>query len=130
MSATKLSSDLTKVDAYLEETMGRLPFPAWLLFLLPIASIFWQASRLKGWRKKCQTTTRTQRIIGWLGTALDLLICTGILLFLSLGNSTWYIAAVHRPDFGLPLLIIAICLGGLGCVRAIRSLQHGSQRVD
>jgi hypothetical protein len=130
MSATKLSAALTKVDTYLEKMIGRLPFPAWLLFLLPIASIFWQASRLKGWRKEYQTATRAQQIIGWLGTLLDLLICTGILLFLSLGNSTWYTAAVQRPDFGIPLLTIAFCLGGLGCIRAVRSLQHRSQRID
>lgn len=87
--------------------------------LLMTVNILWQATRLKSWRKHYQAAKRSQRITAWLGIVLDLLVCTAILIFPNIGGTRWNIGLYMRPDFIVPLLIIAVPLGVLGFVKAV-----------
>ncbi len=91
------------------------------LLLLLIASIIWQASRLKNWRNQYQTAPRPKRTITWVGIMLDFLIGVAILVLPNLVNSRWSILLYHRPDFAVPLLTIGLSLGVLGLIKVAKS---------
>jgi hypothetical protein len=90
------------------------------LFFLLIASIIWQTFKLKNWRNRYRAATHSKQIATWLGIVFNLLISVGILVLPNLANSRWNLVLYHRPDFGIPLLIIGLSLGVIGLIKALR----------
>jgi len=89
--------------------------------LLMVASIIWQSSKLKSWRKHYRSTTRIKRIASWLGIIFDLLLCIAILVLPALLGTRWNIILNFRPEFAMPLLTIGVCFGALGFIKIARS---------
>jgi CubicO group peptidase (beta-lactamase class C family) len=88
------------------------------ILLLLLVSFIWQALKLRRWRKGYQAARRIQRSLAWVGIGLDLLICIGILVLPGLMNTAWNSMIAFRPDFGIPLLLLAIGLGVIGLTKA------------
>jgi CubicO group peptidase (beta-lactamase class C family) len=87
------------------------------LFILLLASLIWQASRLKNWSNHYQVSRRSNKALAWVVIVLDLLICIGILIFPVLTNTRWNSVITFRPDFGIPLFLVAAGLGMIGLVK-------------
>jgi CubicO group peptidase (beta-lactamase class C family) len=87
-----------------------------LLGLL-IASSIWQAVKLGGWRSRYEAAGLSRRIAALAGIVLDLLGFTAILILPTLTNTRWDSVISIRPDFGVPLLLVGICLGVMGLAK-------------
>jgi CubicO group peptidase (beta-lactamase class C family) len=101
--------------------MGYVWLDGFLLFM--VASILWQASKLRGWKIQYQTATGLKRIAAWGGIIFDLLICLAILVLPIVFESRWSILLHFRPDFALPILLIGISLGALGIIKMAGSIK-------
>jgi hypothetical protein len=98
------------------------------ILLLLIASIIWQAIKLRNWRKRYHVLTPFKKTVVRISILLEILLCFVILILPNLINSRWDIFLYHRPDFSFPLLIIGSCFGALGIVKALLSfLPYNTQ---
>jgi CubicO group peptidase (beta-lactamase class C family) len=88
------------------------------ILLLLIASIGWQAAKLRGWRAR----VRDGRVAAWLGIASNLLVCLAILVLPGLAGTNWTTLFYHRPETGLPFLCIFLSLGGLAMYKITLAL--------
>lgn len=87
------------------------------ILILLIASLIWQISRLKSPRSQDLAARQRPLALAWVGSGIDLLICSGILVLPALIHTRWNSLITLRPDFGLPLALIA---GGFGLSGIIR----------
>ncbi len=104
-----------------EHLPSRELYTAWILYdgvlLLVLAGLLWQAVTLKGWRSPSEGVRLPKRILAWTVIVFDLLICLGIGVLPSMAHSRWEILLSVRPDFALPLLILALGLGAVGLIK-------------
>ena len=87
-----------------------------------VAGIIWQATRLKGWRTRYQSSQISIKILAWVGIVLNLLICAAILYLPTPLGSRWDVLLFMRPDIAFPLIAIAALFGIIGLFKAVRSL--------
>jgi len=97
--------------------VGYAILDGFLLFL--ILNILWQIFHLKGWSDRYREAGKAKRIAIWLGIFLELLLSIGILILPFPLNTRWNILLFFRPDLSIPLLLIGICLGGLGLIKIV-----------
>jgi CubicO group peptidase (beta-lactamase class C family) len=106
-------------------------YTSWALFdsflLLLAASMIWQALKAKNWRNQYHAAPSLKRIVAWLVIIFDLLICVGIVVLPSFANTRWDILLAHRPDFAVPLLVVALCLGAIGLMKVLWSIRYSSR---
>ena len=91
------------------------------LVVLFMAAIIWQATRLKGWRNRYQSSKVSIKILAWVGIVLNLLLCAAILYLPTPLGSRWDVLLFMRPDIAIPLIAIAALLGTIGLFKAVRS---------
>lgn len=110
---------------YLAPTSSALYLP-WVILdvsvLLFILSIVWQASRLKGWRNRYQSSKGFIKVLTWAGNVFNLLLCFAILYLPTLLGTRWDILLFMRPDIAIPLIVIAVLLGTIGLYKAVKSI--------
>ena len=90
-----------------------------LLFMM---AIVWQASRLKGWRNRYQSSKGFIKVLTWTGNVISLLLCFAILYLPTLLGTRWDILLFMRPDIAIPLIAIAVLLGTIGLFKAVKSI--------
>ncbi|HEX2978715.1 MAG TPA: serine hydrolase domain-containing protein [Anaerolineaceae bacterium] len=101
-------------------------YKPWLIldgsFLLLVAAIVWQMSRLKGWRTRYQSSRGPVKVLAWLGIVVNLLIMAVIIYLPTLLGVRWDALFSMRPDIAIPLIAIAAFLGVIGLFKAVRNL--------
>lgn len=93
-----------------------------IVIIFFITVIVWQVSRLKGWKKRYQSSKAVNKAIVWIGIVLSLLVGAAIAYLPTPLGTRWDTLLFMRPDIALPLIAIAALLGIIGVFKAIRSL--------
>jgi hypothetical protein len=102
--------------------------PSYIRFYLPwvildavilalFASLLWQAFRLKHWQNQVPSARASQRAAAWAGILFDLLAATALLFFPTLAKTNWATGLSLRPDFTIPLLVLALGHAALGLIK-------------
>ncbi|TLM99721.1 beta-lactamase family protein [bacterium] len=94
------------------------------IMLLLIISLVWQVFRLKKWRIQYRSANRIKKTLAWMGIVFDILIIIAILYFPSLAGTQWNTLLYLRPDFAVPLLLIASGFGAIGIMKIIFSIRQ------
>jgi len=89
--------------------------------ILFMTAIIWQATRLKGWKNRYQTSRGSLKVWAWLGIVFNLLLCAAILYLPTALKTRWDTLLFMRPDIAVPLIAIAALLGAIGLFKAVRS---------
>jgi hypothetical protein len=90
--------------------------------LLFITVIVWQASRMKVWRNRYQSTKLSLKVLAWMGIVFNLLISFVIFYLPTLLGTRWNTLFFMRPDIAIPLIAIATLLGAIGLFKVVRNL--------
>jgi len=85
-------------------------------------AIVWQATRLKGWRNRCHSSERFNKVLVWTGIFVNLLISPAIVYLPKPLGAHWDALRFMRPDIAVPLIVIAAILACFGLFKAVRSL--------
>jgi hypothetical protein len=68
--------------------------------------------------------------MAWVGIVLDLFVSACFLALPLLFHVNWYILLFVRPDFAVPVLVVGVCLGVLGLIKAATGVIHIKQSAS
>jgi uncharacterized integral membrane protein len=100
------------------------------LMLLLFISLIWQCATLLNRKNEYPAARRSNQTLTWVVIFFDLLILIGILALPTLANTSWTSVVIFRPDFGIPLVVIALCHGVIGVIKIVKILRKPKIKLE